>query len=259
MRSITILLLLPWFACGLGGLYNICVLGASGNVGTSVVKKLSASPLVNKIKLLNRREVVALSSIPKVESLIVNMDRIESEAAKHCAECDGLIVTMGLGASSKHTKSELLKADVEVPSACAKGAKSVGVRHLSLLSAVGSDITATESWITGTGAGGGLYNHVKGLIEHKMEASGFETLNIYRPAGILGNPNTPDFLMGLFQGDWLGKYKSIHQDVLAQAIVNGCLQSLEARTPAVSVYEGLPLFALAKEGVAAVGDERKEL
>jgi len=53
---------------------------------------------------------------------------------------------------------------VEIPSACAKAAKKAGVRHVSLMTVVGADVTETESWLTGTAAGGGLYLHLKGLV-----------------------------------------------------------------------------------------------
>ena len=44
----------------------------------------------------------------------------------------------------------------------------------------------------------------------------------------------------MFQQDWLGKYKSIHQETLADAIVNGCLRNLEKK--GLHVYEGIRLI-----------------
>ncbi len=183
---IVILLLLCAFHVSAESAFNICVLGASGNVGSSVVKQLSLSKSVENIILLNRRETPELSSLPKVTSVLVNMEKVSEESELHCAKCDALIITMGLGASSKHSKEELLKVDVHIPTLASAGARKAGVRVVSLLSAVGSDITSKESFLTGTGAGGGLYNHVKGQIEANLIEHAYDATNIFRPAGIIG-------------------------------------------------------------------------
>lgn len=226
--------------------FNICVLGASGNVGSAVVRSLSNSNAVQNVLLLNRREVPLLTGLPKVKSVIVDMDKIEVEAEKHCGSCHALIITTGLGASSKHTKEELIRVDIELPTSASQGARRAGVQHVALLSAVGSDINAKESFFTGTAAGGGLYNHVKGQIEANLIGHKYTSTNIFRPAAILGNSHTP-FWLKLFQMDFLGKFKSIDQDVLGNAIVQGTLKSLSGVSSGVNAYQGAELFQLGNQ------------
>lgn len=75
------------------------------------------------------------------------------------------LVTMGLGQPSKATAEEVRRVDVDIPTSFARAAKQSGcVRHLSLLSAVGADINAKPSRLTGTAAGGGLYCNAKGQV-----------------------------------------------------------------------------------------------
>jgi len=71
--------------------YSFAVLGASGNVGRRVVKELAINPRVGRVVLLNRRDVVDLKALDKVESIIVDMDNIEQEAQKHLESIDDLL------------------------------------------------------------------------------------------------------------------------------------------------------------------------
>jgi len=226
-------------------LYTYAVLGASGNVGKKVVQQLAISPKVGKIVLFHRRDVPELKNIEKVENVVVDMINIEPEVVKkHLHSVDAFVITMGVGKPSKAQKAELIRIDVDLPTAFAKIAKDAGVNHVSLLTSVGADIAESESWLTGTGAGGGLYLHLKGLVEQNIFNCNFQTAYVYHPAGIIGSSNSPDFLLGLMTGDWLGKFKSIHIDVLATSIVNGSLLALEKKAPSQKIIEGAELFDL---------------
>jgi N-acetyl-gamma-glutamylphosphate reductase len=77
--------------------FSIAVLGASGSVGARVVRYLSLHKRVERIVLLNRREVAQLAGIDKCSSLIVNMDKLETEIPQHAEllkPVDALIITM---------------------------------------------------------------------------------------------------------------------------------------------------------------------
>lgn len=223
--------------------FSFAVLGASGNVGSKVVHQLSTNNRVNKIVLLNRRKVPELEGFEKVQSLIVDMDNIGSSIA-NCEELndiDGLIITMGVGASSKSTKEELIKVDIIVPTNCAEALRKKGVKHVSLMTATGADSTCTESMLTGTAAGGGLYRQCKGIVEENIQAQGYDSVAIFRPAGIIGSSHSPDMLLKCFTFDFMGKFKSIEIDDLARAIVKGSIDALDQKNGVV-IYEGQNLF-----------------
>ena len=59
----------------------------------------------------------------------------------------------GVGAPSKVTREELNLVDVLLPTAFCEVSKQCNVKHVSLLTAVGADINAKGSWLTGTSAG----------------------------------------------------------------------------------------------------------
>lgn len=223
--------------------YNFAVLGASGNVGRKVVHYLSLNNRVSNIIVLNRREVQELQGIEKVRSLLVDMDKIEDSIANNeeLKDVDGLIITMGVGASSKSTKEELIRVDVTIPSNCAGAMKKRGVKHVSLMTAAGADSESTESMISGTNAGGGLYRQCKGRVEDNIRALEFDSTAIFRPAGIIGSSHSPDLLLKCLTFDFLGKYKSIDIDVLALSIVKRSIEGLDGKK-GVEIYEGPNLF-----------------
>ena len=80
-----------------------------------------------------------------------------------------------------------------LPSAYSEGAKEGGVRHTSILTAVGANEAAniTSLWakIAGTASYGPFVQKVKGTIENNLHALEFESLAAYRPAGLIGKSN----------------------------------------------------------------------
>ena len=96
--------------------------------------------------------------------------------------------------------------------------------------------------MTRTGAGGGWYNHVKGVMEDSSNAIGFSTLSIFRPAAIYpGNVNTPN-LFG-----WLnekmnfmlpGIYNTVGADKIGDAMVVQVRLQLKGASQPVSYFTG---------------------
>lgn len=143
---------------------------------------------------------------------------------------DSVIVTMGVGQPSKTTPEELIKGDVTLPAAFAASAAEAKVDHISLLTAVGADATAT-SWFNQTAAGLGLYCQCKGKIENIVKALDFKTVQIFRPAGILENVNSGGFVNAVFPKiEWMlpGNYKNTTATELGQAMVYGSVKAIES-------------------------------
>ncbi len=91
---------------------------------------------------------------------------------------------------------------------------------------------------------------MKGQVELNVSSMDFEhSTSIYRPAGIYGNSNSPNFLLSLAKSDIFGVYKTIDIDVLARAMVNGSLSALQTVPKAPVVYQGAELFAVGEETV----------
>jgi nucleoside-diphosphate-sugar epimerase len=248
------------------------VLGATGAVGTEVVRSLLDQGY--SVVLINRRSVEAFDK-PGVTQHVVPMDdSLESSCASimAAAKVSSAFITMGVGAPSK-TKGQagadqLRAVDVTLPSACARGARRAGVEHVGILTAVGADASSTPDADDGflgllpmARAGGPLYNQCKGQVEVNIKELGFPTFSTFRPAALLGTPNTPQIVEVVGRAvDFLlpAKYKCSEIATLADAMVLDAGEKegaggAEFEGAEFAVFEGEPLHELYKRTAAKGG------
>jgi hypothetical protein len=67
--------------------YVAMLLGGTGNVGRRILHLLVQSPLCKKVVVVTRRNVAELAN-PKVQQVVVNMDKLEEELAPHAKGVD---------------------------------------------------------------------------------------------------------------------------------------------------------------------------
>eukprot|EP00929_Paragymnodinium_shiwhaense_P122022 TRINITY_DN94533_c0_g1_i1.p1 TRINITY_DN94533_c0_g1~~TRINITY_DN94533_c0_g1_i1.p1 ORF type:complete len:252 (+),score=56.56 TRINITY_DN94533_c0_g1_i1:65-820(+) len=236
------------------------VLGSSGAVGQEVVKQLvgRGPEKWTAVHLLNRRPIEKLSKLDRVTEHVVDIKDVatfEEDARRllEAAKPDAVFCTMGVGSPSKATEDELRRVDVELPSAFARGAKACGtVRHFSLLSALSADAAAVPSAFPffRTAAGGGLYLQCKGNIEQTVLKLQFQSFSTFRPAALIGTPNTPPLVTFLspFLDQYVPtKWRSSNINTLAAAMVLEAEQSLEKGGHAMKVREAETLQDYYKE------------
>jgi uncharacterized protein YbjT (DUF2867 family) len=72
--------------------YTAMLLGASGNVGGHILHLLVQSPLCKKVVVVTRRNVAELAN-PKVQQVVVKMDKLEAELAPHAKGVDVALAT----------------------------------------------------------------------------------------------------------------------------------------------------------------------
>jgi hypothetical protein len=194
---------------------------------------------------------------------MASTDGADLEAATAASLPEGLaaaFITLGVGKPSTSTPAELTRVDVTLPTAFARAAWRKGTLHVSLLTSVGADATAT-SWTGSTAAGGGLYVKAKGDVENNVAALGFPRgVSAIRPGALLGNANTPDVAEKLMPwiDPWLPKrMRSIHIDNVASAMIEAAVRAhtnaadTEESEPAANIsYEGEELVALARARTA---------
>lgn len=191
--------------------YSAIVLGATGNVGGSIVQLLIRNPLCAKVLLVTRRKTNAFTH-PKVTEVVVNMDRLEQEVALQAHGVDIALAAFGVGkGSAKMSEDELRKIEVSYPQAFCRAAKAGGARVCGVMTAVGADPEAKMR-----------YSKIIGEKEKAVESVQFDFLGLYRPAAILGNSNTPGvlgYVMPLLHWAMPSRYHSIHKNDLARAMV----------------------------------------
>jgi uncharacterized protein YbjT (DUF2867 family) len=217
-------------------MYTAMLLGATGNVGGRVLHLLVRSPQCQKVIVVTRRHVAELAN-PKVQQVVVNMDRLEEELAPHASGVDIALVAFGVGkGSAKMADEEVRTIEITYPTAFASAARAGGARVLAMMTSVGADSQSSSRYLRNFGD----------KEKNSVDLS-FDFLGLYRPAMILGNTNTPltlSAVLPLFHWAMPSRYHSIHKNDLARAMVAQSEQAFLAlaqgkgsAAPAVKILE----------------------
>jgi uncharacterized protein YbjT (DUF2867 family) len=162
--------------------FQIVMLGATGAVGGHVVRTLQTTPQVEKLTLLNRRDVPALAGTNTTQYAV---DVMHADSyAPHLVGHNAAVCTLGVGQPSKISKEEFVRVDRDAVIAFATACKDAGVAHFSILSSVGADAKSRS-----------LYLRTKGELNEALTALKFERLSVFQPSMIL----TPSNRYGLSQ------------------------------------------------------------
>ncbi len=170
------------------------VLGATGAVGSSVVRALLKSSRIEKVTTLGRNpfrlEGAADPRLDHKQVDVFDPASYETFVSGHqIAFC-----TLGIGQPSKVSREELHKVDVEAAGLFAEACKRRGVEHFSLLTAVGADPKSRV-----------YYLRFKGEIEDKVRTLGFARASFFRPSMLMTRENR----YGLSQGLLLKIYPAL--------------------------------------------------
>src|ERR1700687_1611165 len=85
--------------------YTAMLLGATGNVGGHILHLLVQSTLCKKVVVVTRRNVAELAN-PKVQQMVVSMDKLEEELAPHAKDVDTALRAVGAGKGSAKMADE---------------------------------------------------------------------------------------------------------------------------------------------------------
>src|SRR6478735_6329672 len=108
--------------------YAAMLLGATGNVGGHILHLLVQSPLCKKVVVVTRRNVPELAN-PKVQQVVVDMDKLEEKLAPHAKGVDIALAAFGVGkGSAKMADEEVRKIEITYPTAFASAARTGGAR-----------------------------------------------------------------------------------------------------------------------------------
>ena len=117
--------------------YSVVVLGATGNVGGRIVQLLIQNPLCKKLVVVTRRKTDVFAA-PKVSDVVVNMDRLEEEAAPYLQGVDIALAAFGVGkGSAKMPDGEVRKIEIAYPEAFCRATKAGGARVCGVTTASG--------------------------------------------------------------------------------------------------------------------------
>lgn len=148
------------------------IAGASGLVGSELLKLLMDNGAYKTIHVLSRRSLKVKSS--KIIEHIVNFDELDK--FEPTLQIDHIFCTLGTAIKKAKTKENFRKVDYDYVLTLGKKAKQWNSEKFLMVSSLGS---SAKSAI--------FYNRVKGEIENALKQLDLPHLFIFRPSLLLGN------------------------------------------------------------------------
>lgn len=215
---------------------SVTLLGATGLVGSEVLRLLLADRRVARVVTVGRRRLPspppADGSRARLHERVVEMDRLGEHADAFAS--DAVICALGTTMKQAGSRDAFRRVDHDIPLDAARIALARGAAHFLLVSALGAD---PDSRI--------FYNRVKGEVERGVLALPFRSITIVRPSLLLGA--RADVRIGEQVGKavgWLlpGRYRPVPARDAARLLVQRAL----AAEPGVRVIESDEIRALAR-------------
>lgn len=192
------------------------IAGATGLVGKSLLRQLLANDQYDKIIVITRRPID--NTDPKLVQQLVDFDTIET--LKLSQPVDDVYCALGTTIKTAGSQDAFYKVDFTYVVNLGKWCATNGIKKFLIVSAMGANAKS-----------GIFYNRVKGEMETTVSQLAIPQIQIFRPSLLMGNraekrggEKIAQVVIGslgfLFKGPLL-KYKGIHADVVAKAMING--------------------------------------
>jgi len=214
------------------------VIGASGLIGKTLVRKLLEDNRYNSVKVFVRRSINISNS--KLAEHIVDFDRITDWKNKITG--DELYSAMGTTIKKAGSKEAQYKIDVTYQYEFAKAAAENGVKSYFLVSSSGAN---AESKL--------FYMNIKGELEEKVRLLPLNKIRIFRPSLLLGERDEKRFgekaaerllkiVVPLFP--FLKNQRPIEGEKVARAMIVSANEDDKER---IKIFEPLEIFQLAEK------------
>ena len=212
------------------------IAGATGLIGSHLLKELLDDPYFETIRILIRRPIDLTH--PKLEKKIIDFKDSDSLLA---ALSNSDTVFCAIGTTQKKVngdKDAYRQIDFDIPTKLARFSKMVGCEKFILVSSIGANSTSKT-----------FYLKLKGEVEDLVKTFGLRSLHIMRPSFLLGERK--EFRIGELIGKPLmqifsfavpAKYKAIPAKNVAKAMV----AIAKAKNEGIFVYEHDEIKALSK-------------
>jgi uncharacterized protein YbjT (DUF2867 family) len=151
---------------------NATLIGSTGLTGSFLVRLLLADSAVTKVISISRRSL-NISNARLTEVLISDLAQLPSMESKIPGEL--YFCCLGTTIKAAGSKENFEKVDHAAVVGFAKIAKRYDAKSFTLISAMGANLRSMF-----------FYNRVKGRMENDVEALGFRSLIIFKPALLVG-------------------------------------------------------------------------
>jgi uncharacterized protein YbjT (DUF2867 family) len=210
------------------------VIGATGLVGTELIKQLQNDAVFKKVIVFTRRKLK--SEHPKTHQHVIDFNDTGSWA--HLLKGDVLFSTLGTTLKAAGSKEAQYLVDYTYQYQVAKAASENKVQHYVLVSAA---YASPESRV--------FYSRMKGELERDVKLLPFTNISIIRPGMLTGDRKEKRIgekigiavlkFACLIPG--LGAMKPIHASIVAKAMIKAC----NHKSNSVNVYTLSEVFHLA--------------
>lgn len=190
------------------------VFGATGLIGTELVKQLAENETYEQVTAFVRHEPVV--SHPKITRLLYNPENRADWV--HLVKGNDLFCCLGTTMKKARTKENFEKADLHLPVFLAETAGSQNIERFIVVSSIGANPLSSS-----------FYLRTKGKMEQMVRSFPDLRVIIVRPSMLLGKRQ--ELRLGeelgkrimkpagwLLTGKWK-KYRAIHASVVAMAMV----------------------------------------
>lgn len=213
------------------------IIGATGLVGSKLLKILLNDDRFGKVKVFTRRSTNIISS--KLDEKIIDFD--DEQSYKHLVKGDYLFCCMGTTLKDAGSKENQYKIDYTYQYNFAKIARENTVSDFAIVSAA---MTNPNSKF--------FYPRMKGELERDIQQLNFRRIRIIKPSLLIGERENPrlgekisEILLNLLTKFTKFKYlKAIKAEIVAKAMLNSIFDDEGKK---VKSYEYLEVFDLAKE------------
>jgi len=211
------------------------VIGATGLIGTELVKQLVEDADFESVKVLVRKSTGV--KVDKLEEVLVDFDNLATSAEE--LKGDVLFSTLGTTLKTAGSKERQYEIDYGMQFNAAKFAAENGAERLVLLSSAGANAKSSI-----------FYSKMKGELDESVQKLGFENVAIIRPSMLVGarkefRLSEKIFTPLMYAFTWipgLRKYRPIKDKVVAKAMIHAAKNQKDV----YKIYELEAIFKLAK-------------
>lgn len=190
------------------------VFGATGLVGSSLLKQLCESPLYSEVITISRKSLGF--NHPKIKEIFNYFTDLST--LKSSLHGDDLFCCLGTTIKKAGSQENFKKIDFEMPVQLAKMAEENKIKGFFVVSSIGADIKSSN-----------FYLRTKGEMEKEVLDCSIPRIAVVRPSMLLGNRDEFRFgesvgkifmkpLSVFFIGKYR-KYRAIHADTVAKAMI----------------------------------------
>ena len=197
--------------------HSALLVGATGLVGSALLKRLLDSPHYARVEAWVRRPIAV--SHPKLATEVIDFERL----AERRVAAEDVYCALGTTIRTAGSQDAFRHVDFDFPVALAQAAARGGAQRILVVSSLGANQRS-----------GAFYSRVKGEMEEGVRIAGVPKALFFRPSLLAGERSEfrpgerIGLLVGLVLGPLLGRYRPIHAELVAAAMLRAAERDLPA-------------------------------